>query len=134
MECGKILGVDFGEKKIGLSLADTETKIAFAFGVLENDKSTWLKLREIISKEEICLVVVGLPTYVNRGEIEYPGEVFGQKLQKDFEMKVVYHNEMFTTKMAKANLMQKGMKDLDKHDDAEAARLILQSWLDEWQF
>jgi len=45
-------------------------------------------------------------------------------------MEVEYQNEMFTTKIAQANLMEKGIKSIKKYDDMEAARIILQSWLD----
>jgi RNase H-fold protein (predicted Holliday junction resolvase) len=37
---------------------------------------------------------------------------------------------MFTTKMAQFNLRERGMKHVSKHDDVEAARIILQAWLE----
>jgi len=37
---------------------------------------------------------------------------------------------MFSTKMAQANLLEKGMKNVGKFDDQESAKIILQSWLD----
>jgi len=43
---------------------------------------------------------------------------------------VEYQNEMFTTKMAQANLIERGEKGVSQHDDEEAARIILQEWLD----
>jgi RNase H-fold protein (predicted Holliday junction resolvase) len=45
-------------------------------------------------------------------------------------MKIEYQEEMFTTKQAQRNLIEKGVKGIKKFDDQEAARIILQGWLD----
>ena len=47
-----------------------------------------------------------------------------------FPIRIEYQNEMFTTKMAQANLIERGVKHVSLHDDEEAARIILQEWLD----
>ena len=44
------LGIDFGKAKIGLAVADSETRIAFSFGVLKNDKNLMKNLKNIIEK------------------------------------------------------------------------------------
>lgn len=125
------LGIDFGKAKIGLAMAESETKIAFAYGTLENNKELFQKLAEIISKEKIEKVVIGVPSYVNREETQYPSENFGSMLKNIIPgVEIEYSNEMFTTKMAQSNLIEKGVKGVKKHDDKEAARIILQSWLD----
>ena len=127
---GKYLGVDYGESKVGLAIADEETKMAFAFDTLINDKNLYTNLKEIISCEDVATVVIGLPSHVNRQETEYLSEKFAKKLAQFTNAKIVFQDEMFTTKMAKANLIERGVKSVDKHDDAEAARIILQEWLD----
>lgn len=43
---------------------------------------------------------------------------------------IAYQDEMFTTKMAQQNLIERGVKHVSKHYDEEAARIILQEWLD----
>ena len=139
---GAYLGIDYGESKVGLAIADEETKMAFAFGILVNDKSLYVKLKEIISQEDIETVVIGLPSNVNREETEYTSDrvkdttvshaarKFAKKLAEIADVKIAFHDEMFTTKMAKANLIERGDRNVGKHDDAEAARIILQEWLD----
>ncbi len=57
-------------------------------------------------------------------------EEIGKKMEKELGVPVLYHEEMFTTKMAQDNLKEKGVKGVKKYDDQEAARIILQSWLD----
>lgn len=127
----KILGIDYGERKVGLAIADTETRLAFAFDTLNGASRNLLEnLREIIKGENVEAVVIGIPSHVNREKVKYPGEKLGEKIAAQTGVKVFYQNEMFTTKMARAHLIAKGVRGVDKVDDQEAARIILQEWLD----
>ena len=127
----QILGVDFGTAKSGLAMADTEMKIAFTYATLKNDENFLTDLAKIIEQERIETIVIGIPTYLRREKKETAGEKLGGVIQKAFSrMKIEYQNEMFTTKSAQDNLIAKGMKNVGKHDDAEAAKIILQEWLD----
>ena len=55
------LGIDYGEAKIGLAIADSEMRIAFAYGTLKNDKKMLQNILNIIDKEKIETVVIGVP-------------------------------------------------------------------------
>ena len=124
------LGIDWGAADIGVALAHGETRIALAYTTLHNDQDFLRRLGEIIVSENIGTVVIGIPSYINRVEVKYPGEKLGELLAKHFPVGIAYQNEMFTTKMAQANLIERGMKQVSKHDDEEAARIILSTWLD----
>ncbi len=125
------LGIDWGKSRVGLSLADSETRIAFAYGTISNDSDFIDKLVKIIEKEGVVTVIIGIPSYINRKAVEYDGEKLGKLLQDIIPaIKIGYQNEMFTTKMAQKKLIQKGSKNLKARDDQEAARIILQEWLD----
>jgi len=129
-----ILGVDYGKAKIGLAIADSETRMAFVYGTIENNKELFGKLAEIIEKEGVTKVIVGVPGFRNQGDKGnqevYRG--FGEMLRKNLpDIEILFMEEMFTTKMAQDNLKEKGMRDVKRHDDEEAARIILQSWLDQ---
>jgi putative Holliday junction resolvase len=126
-----ILGIDFGTSKIGLALADTETRLAFAYAMLKNDRDLWDELNEVITKENIQKIVIGKPGYVlrdNNGISE--AEVFGEEVTEKFGIKVFFVEEMFTTKSAQQNLREAQKKNVGKIDDAESAKIILQDWLD----
>jgi len=125
-----ILGIDYGASSVGLALADTETKMAFAYGKIKNDKNLLQKLSEIIKKENAQISVIGIPSHINRKKAEYAGENLGNILEKTTKIKVFYQNEMFTTKIAQDNLIMRGIKGIKRFDDQEAARIILQEWLD----
>lgn len=124
------LGIDFGRSKVGLAMADSETKIAFAHTTIDNDKDFLQKLTEIIQENNINKIIIGIPAYINKKSIEYEGEKLGKMIKEIVDIEIEYQNEMFTTKMAQENLIAKGVKGIKKYDDQEAARIILQSWLD----
>jgi putative holliday junction resolvase len=125
-----ILGIDFGSSKIGLALADTETRIAFAYGIIKNDRKILANLEKIIEKENIEKVIIGIPGYMIETSEEADQKSLGKLLEINAGVKVEFFEEMFTTKMAQANLKEKGVKNVGKIDDAEAAKIILQEWLD----
>ncbi|OGI25845.1 MAG: hypothetical protein A3J76_04885 [Candidatus Moranbacteria bacterium RBG_13_45_13] len=125
-----ILGIDYGKAKVGLAIADSETRMAFQYGTLENNKNLLQKLAEIIEGENISKVVIGIASYINKESVIYPGERLGNFLKERLKISVEYQEEMFSTKLAQRNLIEKGVKGIKKYDDQEAARIILQSWLD----
>lgn len=115
------IGIDWGKSKTGLALADTENRIA-------------VPLKEVDTKELI--------DEIKRLFIDYPLEkiIFGinKSSSEAWEIKkfeeqgwpVVFENEDFTTLMAQQNIQEFREKNITKQDNAEAARIILQSWLD----
>jgi putative holliday junction resolvase len=129
-EISHILGVDFGMSKVGLAMAEMETKIAFAYGEIENSAKFLEKLGEIIKKEGIDLIILGELVMQGGNKKSFDAKKIGEELEKTFNIEVKYQEEMFTTRMAQDNLKEKGTKNIKHFDNAEAARIILQSWLD----
>ncbi len=126
----KYLGIDWGARDVGLALADKETRVASAYSTLKNDWNLLENLAQIIGREEISVVVIGIPFYINKEDVVYEGEKLGNLLKEKLGIKVFYQNEMFTTKIAQNLLIKKGVKKIKRYDDQEAARIILQDWLD----
>ncbi|MEI7425853.1 MAG: Holliday junction resolvase RuvX [Candidatus Moraniibacteriota bacterium] len=124
------LGVDYGESKVGLAIADSETRIAFAYGVIKNDKFFLEKILEIIKKENIQKIIIGIPSRINNKETVYAGEKLGEYLKKNIKLSVEYQDEMYSTKIARENLKEKGFRNINRFDDEESARIILASWLE----
>jgi len=116
------LGIDYGQSKVGLSIADSETRIAFGYGVLKNDKNIIKKITEIIEKEGVSKIIIGNSGVETRHGVSL--------LAKKLNIPIEYQDEIFSTQMAERNLKEKGAKGIKKYDDQEAARIILQSWLD----
>lgn len=125
-----ILGVDFGMAKIGLAIADDETKMAFAYDTLKNDKEFLKNLKEIVSCENVKTVVIGMTRHQKDDESAKEKLNFAKTIENELGIEIVFHEEMFTTKMAQANIKMRGGRNIAASDDQEAARIILQSWLD----
>jgi putative transcription antitermination factor YqgF len=124
------LGVDWGLRDIGIALAHGETRIAIPFMTERNDDGFLERIGRLIVDEGVATVVIGIPSHTNRQEVEYPGEVLGRRLNEKFGVSISYQDEMFTTKLAQQALIQRGERHVGKKDDAEAASIILQQWLD----
>ena len=124
------MGIDWGQKKIGVAIADSETRIAVSLKTLPNDKNLLDSFANIIEEHAVREVVIGIPSHVNRECVEYGGEKLGKSLFERFHLSLHYENEMFTTKMARAELVERGVRrNLDDLDDALSARIILESFL-----
>ena len=129
-QIGAIMGIDFGQAKIGLAIADEETKMAFAFDTLKNDKEFLPALKKIVAAENVNKIVIGMTKHEkDQKSVEEKSE-FAQMIARETGVQVEFQEEMFTTKMAQANIKERGGKNIAKNDDQEAARIILQSWLD----
>jgi len=126
----KYLCLDYGSGNVGVALANSETRMAFAHSVLKNDKDFLQHLKDLVKQEEISAIVIGIPSYMNKKENEYLGKIIGKIIEKELKIAVFYQDEMFTTKMAHNNLIERGVKGIKRFDDQEAARIILQEWLD----
>lgn len=128
-ETSHVLAIDFGKAKVGLAMADSETKIAFGYATLDNDKNLLDKIVEIVEKEGVGKVVIGkLGQWKDADSAEI--EKLAEELKSKTGVEVEFHEEMFTTKMAEANLKEAGAKDIKKLDNQEAARIILESFLE----
>lgn len=136
------LGLDWGKAKVGVALAHAETCLALAYTTLKNDAQFLKNVGEILEKEEIGTVVIGISARTATQSMadrrqsdvyqeEQEGEKLGKILAEHFSVAVEYQDEMFTSKMAQDVLIAQGEKHVSAHDDAEAARILLQSWLDQ---
>lgn len=100
-----ILSVDFGTKQIGLSIGNLEEKIPKSLSPI-NAKSieeTFLKLKEIIEKEKISLILLGIPT-VNNPEKSWIFKKilnFSLNLKKQIKIPLILFDEKDTSKIAK---------------------------------
>ena len=133
-----ILGVDFGQKRIGLALGQTMTQSARALSTVANNQQLWHELAAVIKEWQISQIVIGLPLDMDGEEQEITRQVknFAKKLQQQFELPINYIDERLTSyeaerqfKTQRANKLAKA-----KHKsqiDAMAAQIILQSWLDQ---
>jgi putative Holliday junction resolvase len=135
----RMLGIDYGNKRIGLAVSDRNEKLASCFLTLENKslESSINKIRKIIAENNIEKVIIGIPVGF-KGESRQAKKTreFAIELKKETNLPIIEINEIFTSKMAKKNLLNAGInsKEFKKNIDQEAARIILQDYLDRRHF
>lgn len=120
----KYLGVDWGEKRIGLALADEETSLALPFRTV----ATLTELLEIAKKEEVDVIVAGYPKKMNGGAADNPAwENFIKQLGAQSTCPVKLLDERLSSLAADA-LIGDGQAAAPR--DEIAATIILQDYLD----
>lgn len=132
----RILGLDVGEKRIGIAVSDELGFTAQGIEVLERKKmeSDLLRLNQIIQEYNVNEIVVGLPKNMN-GTIGPRAEMvqeFGKMLKIRFSLPVHFWDERLTTVSAERTLIEADIsrKKRKKVIDKMAAILILQGYLD----
>ncbi|MCR4323070.1 MAG: Holliday junction resolvase RuvX [Candidatus Azambacteria bacterium] len=121
----KYLGIDYGEKRIGISVSDDGGVIAFPHTTIENTVSILSDIKKICDIQKPVQIIIGMPMMIGGASpLMRAIERFGEDLSQCTYIPVVYENEIFTTKMA--------MRDGAKKNtvDQSSAALILQSYLD----
>ena len=129
----KVIGLDVGEKRIGVAQADSATRIAVPVGFILADGTEWEKLRQFSARFNTSLFVVGLPRS-NEGNETAQSQYargFAQRLVVEIPgAKVQFQDESLTSVVAEERLKAR-KKNYDKGEiDAEAAAIILQDFLE----
>jgi putative Holliday junction resolvase len=126
----KILGIDYGRKKIGLALAESliaEPLMVLRFDNIENGLK---KLIELILSEKIEKIVIG----ISEGEMEKETKEFSENLKRNISIPLEFENETLSTVEAQRKAIEAGIgQKKRKHlEDAFAATVMLQSFLDNY--
>ncbi len=138
----KYIGIDYGTKKVGLAVSDGV--VALPKNVLPNNSKLLRVLSEYINSEGVSDIVVGESFALDGGlnNVASDAKVFIDKLLSKVgsEVNVHYVDERFTTKQARAipvegfvrgdRANKKRIRTVTRQADAQAAAIILQSFLD----
>lgn len=128
----RYLGIDFGKKRIGLAVGEM---IPRGMGVIDGTKSQLEiidEIAEIIRKEEIGGIVIGVPNNENQNEVTSLAEKLGNKLSKTLNIPVWNEAEEFTSVEAERLLKESKVLFSKKTGEIDemAAVLILQQFID----
>tara|TARA_B100000700_G_scaffold10332_1_gene10588 strand:+ start:5448 stop:5861 length:414 start_codon:yes stop_codon:yes gene_type:complete len=133
----RALGVDLGEKRIGIAVSDSNGKVATPLQVIIRSKSIkqdHKKISDLVDEWEADIVVVGMPYSLNgsKGLAAKTVEKEVKELSSALEVPVATQDERLTTAIAAKELAIQGLdsKKQRKVIDQVAASVILQSWLD----
>ena len=133
---GRILAIDYGQKRVGLAVTDELQIIATALDTVHS-KDIMEYLKAYIEKEHVVCIVVGEPRQMNNTASESVKFIdpFVRRLKKVFpEMKIDRYDERFTSKIASQTMISAGLKKKDRQNkstiDKISAVIILQSYME----
>lgn len=132
----RIMGIDYGEVRIGIALSDPMFTFAYPFITLKNDFSFLNNLSKIISEKKVIKIILGLPSSRFKSSKELARKVL--KLKTDIEIKskieVVLWDEEYSSAIAKEKIVEsvtkKSVRRMKGLLDRHSAAVILQEFLD----
>lgn len=139
MATNRILGLDVGNKYIGIAVSDPLGITAQGYRTYrrQSREEDLAFFTDVIEQFNVKLVVTGLPKEMDGSESKQCRQTrnFCQFLKKRLSVEVAYIDERLTTKASEQVLMEGGVRREKRkaHIDMLAAQLILQTFLDEQQ-
>ncbi|MFQ5456214.1 MAG: Holliday junction resolvase RuvX [Nitrospirota bacterium] len=135
----RVLGIDIGERRIGIAISDEYQWIANPYSVIDKKiaDSYICDILKIVEDNEIEKIVVGLPLKLD-GNVGIEGEKaikFREEIKEESDIPVILWDERFSSISANRILLDADMsrKKRKKVIDKMAAAIILQSYLDSEQ-
>lgn len=134
---GRVLGVDYGARRVGLALSDPLGMLAGGAGVWERTRDLAERLAALVRREGVVSIVVGLPLGPDGERGAKAREIgdFIRSLERLVTVPVQTWDESFSSVRAQELHREAGMKRKSRRQkgrvDEMAARLILQEFLDD---
>jgi putative Holliday junction resolvase len=143
----KYLGVDYGQKKIGIAISDDRGSMAFPRDIIVNDEKHIEYINHLCDQEEIKNIVIGKSVDYDGKDNSVEKHIAKFIKTLNFENKYIIHriDERLTTSLISTenryhfqkkqtsktfSKNAKSVRDNTKNDDAKVAALILQNFLD----
>lgn len=131
MASKNLLALDVGEKRIGVSLADTDVKIAIAYDTISVDGTEIQQIMQLVVENNVHTIVVGYPRNQSgepTAQTDYAIN-FAKKLG-DIDAAIVFQDESLTSVKAE-EILNRQRRSYEKGEiDALAASIILQDYLE----
>ncbi len=132
----RILGIDYGTKRIGIATTDPLQIISSALTTVAT-KDIFSFLEQYLSKEEVECIVVGDPMHEDGQPAQIAHLVVGfvRKLKELYpDIEIATQDERYTSRDAKQIILQSGAKKKKRQDkslvDRVSAALILQAYME----
>lgn len=121
----KLIGIDYGTKRVGVAVSDESGSVAFAKAVLPSDRTLIPTLTELIKKENVTRVVVGESKDKdgNDNPVMKPARKFVADLERSANVEVFYEPEFYSSVEARRD-------STETFVDAKAATIILNSFIE----
>lgn len=130
---GRILGIDYGSRRVGLAVSDALRLTAHALDVVPRHQAL-ARITELAENLGVAEVVVGLPTALsgNEGMAAVAARAFAGDIEAATGLTVTLIDERFSTVTAEKVMLAAGTKRRARRQsiDKVAAAVILQAFLD----
>lgn len=130
----RVMGIDYGSRRVGVALSDDAQVMAFPEGILSNDDALMASLAKRIGDEGVQLVVVGEADNPVGGTntIQRRVMIFAEALRIATGCEVVLVSEAYTSAEARRAIRERASEKATREMpvDAAAAAIILQMYLD----
>jgi len=132
----RILGLDVGDKKIGISMCDPDEILASPLTTIKRDDDNRVisEILEIININRIGMIVIGMP-YSLSGEQNIQAlktKEFADRLRGSANVEIVFQDERLSTRAAQQMMISSGIKKEKRNEmiDSAAAAVLLQGFID----
>jgi len=131
---GKFLGIDYGKKRIGLSITDDNKIISSPLDTVST-VDIFNFLDNFLQKEDIELIIIGMPKRLDNTDnlISKEIHIFSKKITKKFQIPIRFVDERYTSKIASTIIINSHLKKMKRRDktivDKVSASLILETYL-----
>jgi putative Holliday junction resolvase len=132
----RILGIDYGTKRIGIAISDPLRIIAKGITVISNTPAVITDLKKLVREYEPVKIIIGMPFNLKgeKGLKAEEVENFIKLIENEIKIEVVRFDERFTSKIAQQTQrdmnVKKKARQIKETIDSMAAALILQGYLD----
>ena len=129
----RIIGLDVGDKAVGVAVSDVSGTVATPYAVIDR-KKFMKEIKTIITEKSPCGFVVGMPLEMNGGKgPRYQSvKAFTRTLEKETALPVLFHDERFSSRAVENMMLRADMSRQRRNElsDKLAAAYILQGWLE----
>ncbi|HEX9251889.1 MAG TPA: Holliday junction resolvase RuvX [Ignavibacteriaceae bacterium] len=135
----RIMGIDFGLKRIGIALSDSLKMFAYAHTTILNNSSSLNELEKIVKEKNIIKFILGIPNEErqkkdSKTSIINDVKKFKESLEKKFNFEVELWDETYTSAIAQQRILESVNKKVKRQNkdllDMYSAAIILQEYLD----
>jgi len=139
MSMSRVMGLDYGDRRIGVALSDPTRTIASPLTTLTRragKRPPWAELERLVHEHEVAELVVGLPLGLDGEERDWSREVrdFGERLARRTGLEVRWIDERLSSVLAERIVRSSGLRRSQREEkgriDATAAAIILQNYLE----
>lgn len=131
----RLMGIDFGDARVGIALSDPLMIMSQGYKTIKNDgtESLFLEIVEIIKEKEVTKIIIGLPKNMDNSQGFRTDATmeFAEKLKKYTDVEIDFSDERLTTVSAHGFLNEMNVKGKKRKGavDTLSAALILETYM-----